>query len=93
MTLEARYTIPATVMLQRVDDEVLLFNSANGLFFALNEMGAIFWHSMSESSSLQEIFNRITEEYEVEEDLLAQDILTFSQTLVQQGLLNFETEN
>jgi len=93
MTLDSRYTIPSTVLLQSVDDEVLLFNSANGLFFSLNEIGAVFWQSMSESSSLREIFNQIVQEYEVQEDLLAQDIITFSQTLAEQGLLSFETED
>ncbi|MDO9208054.1 MAG: PqqD family protein [Sulfuricurvum sp.] len=93
MTLDSRYTIPSTVLLQRVDDEVLLFNSANGLFFTLNEMGAVFWQSMSESNTLQDIFNSIAQEYEVEADLLAQDIITFSQTLAEQGLLNFETQD
>ena len=93
MTLDSRYTIPSTVLLQRVDDEVLLFNSANGLFFTLNEMGTVFWQSMSESNTLQDIFNSIAQEYEVEADLLAQDIITFSQTLAEQGLLNFETQD
>lgn len=93
MTLESRYTIPSTVLLQSVDDEVLLFNSANGLFFALNEMGAVFWESMSESTTLQDIFNQIAQEYEVEADLLAQDIIAFSQTLAEQGLLKFEIQD
>lgn len=92
MDLDTRYTIPQTVMLQVVDDETLLFNSANGLFFALNEMGAVLWQRMSESDTLQALYDRMIEEYEVDEEQLARDIIAFTQTLAEQGLLNFEIQ-
>ncbi|MFA6189063.1 MAG: PqqD family protein [Sulfuricurvum sp.] len=92
MNLESRYTIPPTVLLQCIDEETLLFNSSNGLFFSLNEMGAILWEKMSESNNLQEIFDHMVELYEVDSKLLAEDITAFAATLAEQGLLNFETQ-
>lgn len=92
MNLQSRYTIPSTVLLQCIDDETLLFNSANGLFFALNEMGTMMWEKMSESHSLQEIFDHMVELFEVDGNVLSADIITFANTLAEQGLLNFETK-
>lgn len=90
MNLESRYTIPSTVLLQCIDDETLLFNSANGLFFTLNEMGTMMWEKMSESSSLQNIFDYMVELYEVDSAVLTNDILSFATILAEQGLVNFE---
>lgn len=92
MNLESRYTIPSTVLLQCIDDETLLFNSSNGLFFALNEMGAVMWEIMSESHSLQEVFDEMIELFEVDGNVLSNDIIAFANTLTEQGLLNFETK-
>ena len=92
MNLQSRYTIPSTVLLQCIDEETLLFNSANGLFFALNEMGTIMWEQMAQSHSLQEIFDHMVELFEVDGNVLSADIITFANTLAEQGLLNFETK-
>jgi hypothetical protein len=87
MTLEAHYTIPSTVLLQSVDDEVLLFNSANGLFFTLNEVGTVMWEIMSENSALRAVYDELIEAYDVPVDQLEADIVTFATALTQQGLL------
>jgi hypothetical protein len=92
MNLDSCYTIPSTVLLQCIDDETLLFNSSNGLFFSLNEMGAIMWEKMSESNSLQEIFDHMVELFEVDSKVLSDDIIAFANRLAEQGLLNFETK-
>lgn len=92
MNLESRYTIPSTVLLQCIDDETLLFNSSNELFFALNEMGAVMWETMSKSHSLQEIFDEMVELFEVDNNVLSNDIIAFANTLAEQGLLSFETK-
>ncbi|MDP3465890.1 MAG: PqqD family protein [Sulfuricurvum sp.] len=92
MNLESRYTIPSTVLLQCIDDETLLFNSSNELFFALNEMGAVMWEMMSKSHSLQEIFDEMVELFEVDNSVLSNDIIAFANTLAEQGLLSFETK-
>lgn len=87
MTLDTNYTIPSTVMLQLVDDETLLFNSATELFFTLNEVGTVMWEIMSESSTLRAVYDELTEAYDVPADQLEADIATFATALSKQGLL------
>lgn len=87
MTLDTKYTIPSTVMLQLVDDETLLFNSATELFFTLNEIGSLMWEIMSETTTLRAVYDELTEAYDVPADQLEADIVTFATALTEQGLL------
>jgi hypothetical protein len=88
MTLDTHYIIPDTVMLQTVDDETLLFDSATELFFTLNDVGAIMWEIMSESSTLRAVYDELTEAYDIPSQQLEADIVTFATALTQQGLIH-----
>jgi hypothetical protein len=87
MTLDTKYTIPSTVMLQLVDDETLLFDSATELFFTLNDVGTIMWEIMSENSTLGAVYDELTEAYDVPGEQLEADIINFATALSEQGLL------
>lgn len=90
MNLTRSYTIPSTVLLQCVDEESLLFNSANGLFFALNETGALLWEEIIHATTLHSVIDQMVEMYDVEREQLTHDVIVFAQTLADQGLLSFE---
>lgn len=86
MTLDTKYTIPSTVMLQLVDDETLLFDSATELFFTLNEVGTVMWEIMSENSALRAVYDELIEAYDIPDDQLEADIVLFATALSEQGL-------
>jgi len=83
------YTIPHTVMVQSVDDETLLFDSATELFFALNDTGAMFWESMSEHTNLDRVYEELLEVYDVAPEQLEEDLGIFVGNLIDQGLVVF----
>jgi hypothetical protein len=87
MTLDSTYIIPATVMLQIVDDETLLFDSATELFFTLNDVGSVMWEIMSENSSLRPVYDELIEAFDVAPEQLENDLTLFAASLEQQGLL------
>ena len=87
------YTIPHTVMVQVVDDETLLFDSDTGLFFSLNESGALMWDSISAYSDLTAVYDEMIEAFEVDPQQLENDLMAFMASLVEQGLIHFETAN
>jgi hypothetical protein len=87
MTLDTHYTIPTTVMLQSVDDETLLFDSATELFFTLNDVGTVMWEIMSENSTLRAVYDELMEAYDVPGDQLEADVISFAMALLQQGLI------
>lgn len=85
--ISKRYTIPYTVMMQNVDDETLLFDSQNGLFFALNESGAKMWEVMERHEEFSAVVSELLELFEVERQRLENDLEIFAQSLMEQGLL------
>lgn len=87
MTLDTNYSIPSTVMLQIVDDETLLFDSATELFFTLNDVGSVMWEIMGENSSLRGVYDELIEAYDVPVHQLEADLIAFSTALTQQRLL------
>lgn len=87
------YTIPSTVMVQVVDDETLLYDSATGLFFALNETGAMMWDSISVYDDLADVHVELMGVFEVEPEQLASDLEVFVSSLAEQGLIRVEATN
>jgi hypothetical protein len=84
-----KYTIPHTVMVQSVDDETLLFDSATELFFALNDTGAVMWDSIAAYTDLLDVYSELLEAFEVAPEQLEGDLNTFVELLAQQGLIVF----
>lgn len=87
MTLQTHYSIPSSIMLQVVDDEVLLFNSANGQFFTINEVGAGMWEVMQDYTALTDVLNELKNYFNVPLDQLTNDLLAFGESLVEQNLI------
>ena len=87
MKLNTNYTIPNSVMLQTIDDESLLLDTESEEFFSLNEMGYLMWESMLKHNNLNDIKEEFLSLYNVSPEVLTKDIVEFSQTLEQKGLL------
>jgi hypothetical protein len=74
-------------MVQSVDDETLLFDSATELFFALNDTGAVMWESIASYTNLSDVYNELIEAFEVEPQQLESDLGIFVASLAEQGLI------
>jgi len=90
MTPSPYYTIPSTVMLQKVDDETLIFNSETGLFFNLNESAEIMWEVMSKHSSIVEVYEELREIIDIPEKELQTDLLAFAKAMFDQGMFTID---
>lgn len=87
MTLDTHYTIPSSVLLQNVDDEMLLFNSANRQFYSINEIGAVMWETMQDYSTLFEVLNELKDCFDISADQLSNDLIAFGESLFNQQLI------
>ena len=86
MTILLNYAIPSTVILQQVDDETLLFNSATGNFFTLNEVGTIMWKVISKNTSIKTVYEELLDMLDVPGEQLEIDLSAFAKALHEQGL-------
>ncbi len=87
MNLNQKITFADTVFAQEVDGEMVLLDMNSENYFGLDEVGTAIWQAMQESGDLQEVFNALLAQYDVEEEVLKTDLLNFVDQLAQSGLV------
>ena len=65
---EVRYQQNPSVSCSELDDGAILLNLNTKYYYNLNETGLRIWQSLTESSNVAEIVEKIVAEYEVERD-------------------------
>lgn len=87
MNLNQKIIFADTVFAQEVDGEMVLLDMKSENYFGLDEVGTSIWQAMRENESLQEVFEAMLEQYEVEEEILERDLSDFVEKLVESGLV------
>jgi len=87
MTLDTKITIPDTLFLQTVDDEIILLDTNTQEYFALNEVGSIIWNILEEEKNLRKVHQIILDMYEIDEKQVESDILKFIESLKEKKLI------
>ena len=78
------------VFAQEVDGEMVLLDMESENYFGLDEVGTAIWQSMQEYGTLQEVFHAMLEQYDVEEEVLKNDLSDFVNKLLKSGLVKVE---
>ena len=67
--------------------EAAILDVKSGIYYGLNAVGARIWNLIQAPKSADEVCQTILEEYDVEADQCAHDILTLLQALIANGLV------
>jgi hypothetical protein len=70
-----------------LDDEAVILNLKDGVYYGLNPLGARIWNLLLETRTVGEIQNIIIEEYEVEAERCERDLLQLLNELAAKGLI------
>jgi hypothetical protein len=87
MDMDARMTVPETVVVRAVGDEVVLLDLAAGEYFGLDAVGARVWELLDCGKSLEEVVTVLLDEFDVTEIELRADVIALVSELVSRGLL------
>jgi len=87
MNLDTTLTVPPHVMSRMVGDETVLLDLASGLYFGLDSVGQRIWQAVADGKKLGETVDIIVAEYDVDRDQATADVLQFTSTLLERGLL------
>ena len=82
-----RTIIPKDVMVRDVAGETVLLNLNTGTYFGLDEIGTRMWNVLQNAGSIQEGYDILISEYDVEPDTLRKDLQKLIEDLVSHGLL------
>lgn len=84
---EKRAAIPDSVMFRELEGESVLLNIDTETYFGLDDVGTRFWIVLKDSDSIQDAYEILLDEYEVDPDSLREDLEELLAQLVEKGLL------
>ena len=87
MMPDTRVTVPPGVTFRDLDGEAVVLELESGRYFGLNETGTRMWLLLQEHGSVEAALRALLAEYDVAEERLRQELLSFVETLSSQRLL------
>jgi len=85
--LSSTFSVSQEVLSQEVSGETVLLDMQSESYFGLDEVGTRIWQLLQEKHSLQEVFDVMLEEYEVEEKQLEKDLNELLNKLIDEELV------
>lgn len=82
-----KYIKADAVLVQELDGEAVLLNLKNEMYYGLDEVGYRMYTLITTSPSLQEAYQALLQEYEVEPEQLKQDFDNLIADLIASGLI------
>lgn len=87
VSFEDRVKLPDDVLISNLQEESVILNLDTERYFGLDEVGTRMLSVLTTSTSIEAAFNLLKEEYEVDDEVLKQDLLALVDQLVEQGLI------
>ena len=76
-----------TAAFRIIDNEAVILNLDNGIYYSLNEVGTKVWKLCTGSNSLRDITAAIVQEFEVQEEIVQRDVSEIISDLLKEGLV------
>jgi hypothetical protein len=87
LSFTQRVSVPDNVMFRELDGESVILDLDSESYFGLDEIGTRMWLAITAATSIQDAFDTLSAEYEVEPDTLRDDLNELLDTLVDRGLI------
>lgn len=89
VSLASHARIPDGILHQNLQDELVLLNLHSGVYFGLDTVGARMWQLIHahQNAPLQHVLDALVDEYEIQPDQCAGDILNLVTRLEENHLL------
>lgn len=87
VSFKMRASTPTEVVTRQLDGELVLLNLDTETYFGLDEVGTRMWEVLCSSSSVEEAYQKLVEEYDVDSATLRNDLESLLSQLVESGLL------
>jgi len=67
--------------------EAAILNIKNGVYYGLDPVGARIWNLVQKPRAVSDIYNTLTNEYDVEPERCARDLIVLLEKLLAEGLI------
>ncbi len=88
--MTSRVTVPDDVLMRELDGESVILNLASEHYYGLDEVGTRMWQLLATPKTIEDAYEILLTEYDVEPDRLLHDMQELIEQLVEHGLLQIE---
>ena len=82
-----RVRVPDEVLISRLQEESVILNLDSERYFGLDDVGTRFLSVLTAAESIDAAYESLAEEYDVDREVLRQDLVALIQNLLQQGII------
>ena len=82
-----RVRVPDDVLISNLQEESVILNLDSERYFGLDDVGTRMLSVLSTSDSIEAAYESLLEEYDVDGQVLRQDLLALVESLVQKGIV------
>jgi Coenzyme PQQ synthesis protein D (PqqD) len=82
-----RVTVPDDVLISRLQEESVILNLDSERYYGLDDVGTRFLSALTTSDSIETAYDQLRHEYDVDPQVLRNDLLALVENLIDQGLL------
>lgn len=82
-----RVRVPDDVLISRLQEESVILNLDSERYFGLDDVGTRMLSVLSTSESIESAYQSLLDEYDVDSQVLRQDLLALVENLLRQGLV------
>jgi hypothetical protein len=82
-----RVRVPDGVLVSQLQEQSVILNLDSERYFGLDDVGTRMLSVLSTSDSIEAAFESLRAEYDVDGQVLRQDLLALVESLVQQGIV------
>ena len=82
-----RVTVPEDVLISKLQEESVILNLDSERYYGLDDVGTRFLSALTTSDSIETAYDRLSREYNVDPQVLRDDLLALVESLIDQGLL------
>ena len=82
-----RVKVPDDVLISHLQEESVILNLDSERYFGLDDVGTRFLSVLTSSDSIETAYERLRDEYDVDPQVLRNDLLALVEKLIDQGLL------
>ena len=87
ISLTSEISVPKHVLVRVFQNESVLLNLDSEYYHGLDDVGTRMWQVVTQSKTLQDAYDLLLSEFEVDAETLKKDLIDFIERLVQRGLL------
>ena len=82
-----RVTVPDDVLISNLQDESVILNLDSERYYGLDDVGTRFLSVLTTSDTIETAYERLRNEYDVDPQVLLNDLVALIENLIDQGLL------